>query len=333
MKSRRDEALKLCYIFPYPPSSGIENHVNNTSFHPLCNDDCNARNGSKYVNVTIGNAELQYWLPILSSHSICPPGHTVHSNPNHKTSTVPGTWLKDQEPDTTPDESRDELSLIQNVQGELLHSNLIHNCQFICVQELHFDSHESAQLLLDGIVLNADQPGSSSNVKSKVLHKPALQEASNSAQGNLDIGFTFRTGHFANLHYLAASCTECCTCFFSFTFYSLSFAGDSQWEIPDPSTLAIPERRLVIAFVEIPYGSALRDNQFLSIDTVGTFDICQKMKDVFPSLVRMGNKICYIYEWVSSYAAMHFSTDLIHDSSTLHMSLNLMVANVCSSGM
>ena len=89
----------------------------------------------------------------------------------------------------------------------------------------------------------------------------------------------------------------------------------------------------MIAFVEIPYGSALRDNQFLSIDTVGTFDICQKMKDVFPSLVRMGNKICYIYEWVSSYAAMHFSTDLIHDSSTLHMSLNLTMANVCSSGM
>ena len=85
----------------------------------------------------------------------------------------------------------------------------------------------------------------------------------------------------------------------------MSFAGDSQWEIPDPSTLAIPESQLVIAFVEIPYGSALRDDQFLSINTVGTFNICQKMKDMFPNLVRMGNKICYIYEWVSSYAAMH----------------------------
>lgn len=127
MQSRRDDPLKLCYIFPYPPSAGIEKHVNNALFHPLCNDDCNARNGSKYDNVAIDNMELQYWLPTLLSHSICPPGYNLHNNPKKRTSTVPGYWIKEQEDDNNSDDSRIEISLNQKLQGELLHNNMIHN--------------------------------------------------------------------------------------------------------------------------------------------------------------------------------------------------------------
>lgn len=58
---------------------------------------------------------------------------------------------------------------------------------------MHCDAHDNAELLLDDIVLNTDQHGSQSKTKSNSIHEPALHEASK-----------FTTGHFANLHYLAA---------------------------------------------------------------------------------------------------------------------------------
>lgn len=96
-KSKRAEALQLCYIFPYPPSTGIENHVNNASFHPLCNNDCKAQNGSKFVNARSDNLELQYWLPVLLSHTACPPGYNSYNQSRHRTITLPGYWVEEQQ--------------------------------------------------------------------------------------------------------------------------------------------------------------------------------------------------------------------------------------------
>lgn len=78
-KSRRVDALKLCYIFPYPPSAGIESHIDNTLLHPLCDDTCQASHGDKFVNIGLDDKELQYWLPSLLSHTICPPGYDKYS--------------------------------------------------------------------------------------------------------------------------------------------------------------------------------------------------------------------------------------------------------------
>jgi len=100
MKPKRADALKLCYVFPYPPSAGICDHVDNSSFHPLCNDACDARKGDKFINVdSINNQTLQYWLPTLLSHSRCPPGYDVYSISCHKTEPIPGLWVE-QDNDT-----------------------------------------------------------------------------------------------------------------------------------------------------------------------------------------------------------------------------------------
>jgi hypothetical protein len=66
--------------------------------------------------------------------------------------------------------------------------------------------------------------------------------------------------------------------------------------MPDPSTLHIPEKDLVAVFVEIPYGSKLKNSSFIVIDESPA---CHKMKQVFPNLVRMTNDSCKIHEWVS----------------------------------
>lgn len=96
MKLRRPDALKLCYIFPYPPSTGIEDHLNNTALHPFCNDSCEARNGTRFVNVGIDSIELQYWLPTLRSYVTCPPGYDVSGVPLHRSKNVPGLWHDDR---------------------------------------------------------------------------------------------------------------------------------------------------------------------------------------------------------------------------------------------
>ena len=104
MTSRRADALKLCYIFAYPPSSGIERHVNDTSFHPLCDDTCQARQGPGFVNIGIDNKELQYWLPTLLSQSICPPGYEEYNIFHTKKRAVPGSW-------TSKDHDKEESEL------------------------------------------------------------------------------------------------------------------------------------------------------------------------------------------------------------------------------
>ena len=95
MKSRRADVLKLCYIFPYPPSAGIESHVDNTSFHPICHDACQARQGDKFVHIGIDDKKLQYWLPRLMSQTICPPGYERYKTVQCTKSTVPGSWIEE----------------------------------------------------------------------------------------------------------------------------------------------------------------------------------------------------------------------------------------------
>jgi hypothetical protein len=112
MKSRRADALKLCYIFPYPPTTGIEQHVHNTSFHPLCNNDCEARKGTGFVNVGIDNIELQYWLPTLISHVVCPPGYDTSNVLLHRSSIVPGSW--------------NEVQQDEKEEGKSAHMDLMH---------------------------------------------------------------------------------------------------------------------------------------------------------------------------------------------------------------
>lgn len=95
IKSRRADALKLCYIFPYPPSAGIKSHVHNISFHPLCDDACQARNGDKFVHIGLDDKELQYWLPTLLSQTICPPGYEQYKTLPCSKSPVPGSWTEE----------------------------------------------------------------------------------------------------------------------------------------------------------------------------------------------------------------------------------------------
>jgi hypothetical protein len=113
MKSSRADSLKLCYIFAYPPSAGIESHVNNTSIHPLCDDACQAKHGPEFVNIGIDNKELQYWLPTLLSQSICPPGYEeyniLHTN---KSVAMPGSWIKEH------DEKESHLFLSKEQEGK-----------------------------------------------------------------------------------------------------------------------------------------------------------------------------------------------------------------------
>ena len=98
MKSRRADGLKLCYIFAYPPSGAIDSHINNTSFHPLCDDACQAKHGPEFVNIGIDNKELQYWLPTLLSQSICPQGYEeYHVLQPKKSALVPGSWIQDHD--------------------------------------------------------------------------------------------------------------------------------------------------------------------------------------------------------------------------------------------
>jgi hypothetical protein len=94
--------------------------------------------------------------------------------------------------------------------------------------------------------------------------------------------------------------------------------------MPDPSTLQIPEKELVAVFVEIPYASKLPNSFFICLDESHA---CQKMKQVFPSLVRMTNNPhkCKIYEWVSSMALLHNFINFMSDSSSLHMSWKMML--------
>jgi hypothetical protein len=108
MTSSRADALKLCYIFPYPPCAGIEEHVNTTSFHPLCNNGCEARNGTRFVDVGIDNVELQYWLPTLLLHAVCPPGYDASGAPLHRSSIVPGSW--DEEPSMEEEQEQEGKS-------------------------------------------------------------------------------------------------------------------------------------------------------------------------------------------------------------------------------
>ena len=101
--------------------------------------------------------------------------------------------------------------------------------------------------------------------------------------------------------------------------------------MPDPSTLMIPEKRLVVVFVEIPYGSGPSDSFFVPLDENPA---CHRMKEVFPSLVHItdsGDK-CKIYEWVSSMALLHCLINCTNDSSLFHMSWKMMLY-LHSSGM
>jgi len=92
MKSNRANALKLCYVFPYPPAGGIKNHLTSPSFHPLCSDACDARQGPEFIDAGTGHQELQYWLPMLLLHSICPPGYNTCSMPQNMP--MPGLWTE-----------------------------------------------------------------------------------------------------------------------------------------------------------------------------------------------------------------------------------------------
>ena len=99
MKSKRADALRLCYVFPYPPCAGILDHVDNLSFHPFCNNICDAQKGAKFINVDINNLTLQYWLPTLLSCTGCPPGYNTYSISCHMTGVMPGLWVE-QDDDT-----------------------------------------------------------------------------------------------------------------------------------------------------------------------------------------------------------------------------------------
>lgn len=94
MRSRRADALKLCFVFPYPPSAGINDHADNSSFHPLCNDTCDAQKGARFINIDINNLTLQYWLPKLLSHTGCPPGYNSYSISSYETEPMPGLWVE-----------------------------------------------------------------------------------------------------------------------------------------------------------------------------------------------------------------------------------------------
>lgn len=94
MKSNRANALKLCYIFPYPPDGGIINHVTSTLFHPLCNIACDAKQGPEFINAGIDHQALQYWLPTLLLNSICPPGYNACSMSQKRNVLMPGLWTE-----------------------------------------------------------------------------------------------------------------------------------------------------------------------------------------------------------------------------------------------
>jgi len=94
MKSNRANPLKLCYIFPYPPTGGIESHINSLSFHPFCSDACDAKNGPNFVNAGNDNSALQYWLPTLLMHSTRPLGYNFHGI-SEREGPIPGLWIEE----------------------------------------------------------------------------------------------------------------------------------------------------------------------------------------------------------------------------------------------
>ena len=71
--------------------------------------------------------------------------------------------------------------------------------------------------------------------------------------------------------------------------------------MPDPSKLQIPERNLVVIFVEDPTASGfagdadVEDSPFVTILDIPA---CSKMKQVFNNLIYPKNKFWRLYEWV-----------------------------------
>ncbi|KAF8624188.1 hypothetical protein AX14_011811, partial [Amanita brunnescens Koide BX004] len=87
--------------------------------------------------------------------------------------------------------------------------------------------------------------------------------------------------------------------------------ASSQWEIPDPSKLQIPDKSLVVIFVENPTVSAGAsagdgdDSLFISVK--GTH-ACRKMKEAFRNLAFPTKKYWKIYEWLLVAYAMENGT-------------------------
>ena len=96
-------------------------------------------------------------------------------------------------------------------------------------------------------------------------------------------------------------------CFCKF-YCSLSWSDGGQ-EMPDPSKLQIPERNLVVIFVEDPSASGfagdadVEDSPFVTIIDIPA---CSKMKQVFNNLIYPKHKFWRLYEWVGLNKSVMF---------------------------